>query len=469
MKSFKHWLESFRVRVTLTLVFSMFFMGVVSDAMIQHAALQVQFENLRERLKATASIVASAIDGEMIRQIPLNRSGVQSPMFHTLFDRFEKIKQENPWVGFIYVLAPKEGGARWQFVVDADPYLSHKKGVTAYPGDEYDITQFPEIRDALKGPVAERIIKSDDWGTMLSGYAPIVDGDGNPVAVVGVDTLVSDIYRMRKKIHEKVWWAILLGTLWALVFGFWLSKKLTGSLQALSTGIRCVSHGNLKHKINVRGNDEIAELSRDFNQMAEDLDRAHQKNQAYFYGVIRSLVMILEARDPYTRGHSERVAELAVNMATQMGLAPDRVEMLRQTAILHDIGKLGIHESILCKKEKLTESDWELLRKHPVLGEDILRPVLLDPEMLTAVRGHHERHDGTGYPDRIAGEDIHIFARILSVADAYDAMTTTRSYRQAMNRDEAIAELKKHSGSQFDPKMIDLLIRFLTPGEKPVL
>jgi HD-GYP domain-containing protein (c-di-GMP phosphodiesterase class II) len=156
-------------------------------------------------------------------------------------------------------------------------------------------------------------------------------------------------------------------------------------------------------------------------------------------------------------------------MAIQMGLAPDRVEMLRQTAILHDIGKLGIHESILCKKEKLTESDWELLRKHPVLGEDILRPVLLDPEMLMAVRGHHERHDGTGYPDRIAGEDIHIFARILSVADAYDAMTTTRSYRQAMNRDEAIAELKKHSGSQFDPKMIDLLIRFLTPGEKPVL
>ncbi|HPW77265.1 MAG TPA: HD domain-containing protein [Candidatus Omnitrophota bacterium] len=467
MNRLKRWLESFRVRVTLTLVFSMLFMGVVSDTMLQHAALQVQFENLRDRLKAAASIVASAIDAEMIRQIPLNRSGVQSPMFRALFERFEKIKQENPWVGFIYILAPKEGGARWQFVVDADPYLSHRKNVTAYPGDEYDVTNFPEIREALKGPVAERIIKSDDWGTMLSGYAPIVDGDGNPVAIVGVDTLVSDIYRMRKKIQEKVLWAILLGTLWALILGFWLSKKLTGSLRGLSRGIRSVSRGDLKYKIDVRGNDEIAELSRDFNRMAEDLNRTHQKNQAYFYGVIRSLVTILEARDPYTRGHSERVAELSANMATQMGLAPDRIEMLKQTAILHDIGKLGIHEAILCKKEKLTERDWELLRTHPALGEDILKPVSLDPEILAAVRGHHERHDGTGYPDRIAGEDIHVFSRILSVADAYDAMTTARSYRQAMKHDEAIAELKKHSGSQFDPKIIDLLIRCLTQGEKP--
>lgn len=238
-------------------------------------------------------------------------------------------------------------------------------------------------------------------------------------------------------------------------------------MRGLSRGIRSVSRGDLKYKIDVRGNDEIAELSRDFNRMAEDLNRTHQKNQAYFYGVIRSLVTILEARDPYTRGHSERVAELSANMATQMGLAPDRIEMLKQTAILHDIGKLGIHEAILCKKEKLTERDWELLRTHPALGEDILKPVSLDPEILAAVRGHHERHDGTGYPDRIAGEDIHVFSRILSVADAYDAMTTTRSYRQAMKHDEAIAELKKHSGSQFDPKIIDLLIRCLTQGEKP--
>ena len=114
---------------------------------------------------------------------------------------------------------------------------------------------------------------------------------------MGVDTLVSDIYRMRKKIQEKVLWAILLGTLWALILGFWLSKKLTGSLRGLSRGIRSVSRGDLKYKIDVRGNDEIAELSRDFNRMAEDLNRTHQKNQAYFYGVIRSLVTILEARD----------------------------------------------------------------------------------------------------------------------------------------------------------------------------
>jgi len=171
--------------------------------------------------------------------------------------------------------------------------------------------------------------------------------------------------------------------------------------------------------------------------------------------------MIVEARDPYTRGHSERVSEFAVEIAKRLGFSPERLEMLKQTAILHDIGKLGIHEAILSKKEKLTEAEWELLRNHPMIGEDILKPVLLGPEMLAAVRGHHERHDGNGYPDKLAGEDIHVFARILSVADAYDAMTSKRLYRQVLSQESAVAELRKHSGTQFDPQIVDIFIAIL--------
>ena len=461
MHNLRRFFESFRVRVTLALILAIFLMGVASDIAVQRIALRAQFEQLRENLMTTASAIASSVDADEIASIPMDRSGVEAPAFRALFDRFLRLKQENPLIGFVYVLKPAENPLEWQFVVDADPYLAYRKGVTAYPGDRYDVTRFPEISEALRGPVAEKKVQPDDWGTMLSGYAPVRDKSGKAVAVVGVDTLASDISRMQKKIHASVLLAFVAGLAIFLPLGIWFSTRLTASLRTLSDGIRRVSGGDLSYRITVTGHDEISELSRSFNQMAADLAHAYQKNQDYFYGIIRTLVMIVEARDPYTRGHSERVSEFAVEIAKRLGFSPERLEMLKQTAILHDIGKLGIHEAILSKKEKLTEAEWELLRNHPMIGEDILKPVLLGPEMLAAVRGHHERHDGNGYPDKLAGEDIHVFARILSVADAYDAMTSKRLYRQVLSQESAVAELRKHSGTQFDPQIVDIFIAIL--------
>ncbi|MDD5585261.1 MAG: HD-GYP domain-containing protein, partial [Candidatus Omnitrophica bacterium] len=181
----------------------------------------------------------------------------------------------------------------------------------------------------------------------------------------------------------------------------------------------------------------------------------------YFYDVIQSLVRIVEARDRYTRGHSERVADYAAKVAVKMGYSLEEIEVLRETALLHDIGKLGIQESVLNKKEALTEEEWEMIRRHPLIGENILKPVALNQKMLSIVRGHHERYDGKGYPDGLKGNDIGIFAQMLSVVDAYDAMTSSRAYRPAFSRGEALEELKRNSGTQFNPKIVDVFVRIV--------
>ncbi len=445
----------------LVLVLGMFFMVLTTGLVVRQFALKAQLEQLRGNLKVLANAVALSLDPEMVRAIPLNREGVKTEAYRTVSEKLVSIKQENPMIGFVYILARTDQEKTLQFVADADPFLVRKKDVTAYPGDKYDATPFPQMLAAFKEPAVDLEISEDAWGKMISGYAPIPDREGKTIAILGVDIMASDIYKAQQAINGWIFLVLQAGTLLSVGLGLWFSFGLTRPVKALGEGIRRVSHGDLQYRIKTSGKDEISELCQAFNHMAEDLRLSRQKNLDYFYGVMQSLVRIVEARDPYTRGHSERVAEYAVQIATRMGLSKPSVEMLRQAAVLHDIGKLGIHEEVLKKSEKLTAEEWELLRNHPVIGEDILRPVFFDPEMLAVVRGHHERYDGKGYPDQLAGDEIHILAQTLSVADAYDAMTSTRPYRKAFSREEAIKELRDNRNAQFNPAIADVLISIL--------
>ena len=128
---------------------------------------------------------------------------------------------------------------------------------------------------------------------------------------------------------------------------------------------------------------------------------------------------------------------------------------------MHDIGKLGIHDDILNKKSGLSESEWDIVRKHPEVGEEILKPVFLDPQMLTVIRSHHEHYDGTGYPDGLKAEQTSLFSQIVSVADAYDAMTSARFYHAALGKDEALAKIKSGSGTQFNPAVVRTFIKIM--------
>ncbi len=169
---------------------------------------------------------------------------------------------------------------------------------------------------------------------------------------------------------------------------------------------------------------------------------------------VKSLASALEARDHYTRGHSENVTDLAVATAEAMGLGAETVLTLRTAGLLHDVGKLGIPDEVLHKQTQLTEQEWELIRAHPAVGASLLSSTLLPQEIVPVVEHHHEHYDGTGYPHGAAGDEIPLTARILAVADAYDAMTSPRPYRPAMTHEQALAELRAQAGAQFDPEVV---------------
>ena len=177
-----------------------------------------------------------------------------------------------------------------------------------------------------------------------------------------------------------------------------------------------------------------------------------------FLGAIKSLASALEAKDRYTLGHSDRVTERAVIIAGEAGLSERRIEQIRLAGTVHDIGKIGVPESILQKPGRLTEEEYDQVKLHPDTSELILEPIIHDREVLSIVRHHHERFDGRGYPAGLKGEDISLGARIVAIADAYDAMTSDRPYRDGMSLDEAKKQLLSNRGSQFDPSLIEVFI-----------
>ncbi|MGC9195962.1 MAG: HD domain-containing phosphohydrolase [Syntrophobacteraceae bacterium] len=178
-----------------------------------------------------------------------------------------------------------------------------------------------------------------------------------------------------------------------------------------------------------------------------------------FYGILRSLVNALEAKDLYTGKHSERVTHYAIKAAEMLGCTSAQIESLRTAGYLHDIGKIGIQDSILTKPGPLTAEEYEIVKKHPVIGDTIVSELGLSPEERTIIRHHHERWDGAGYPDGLRGTQIPMIARIVTVADAFDAMTSKRAYREAMSTAESIAELVKNRGRQFDPEVVDAFVQ----------
>lgn len=180
---------------------------------------------------------------------------------------------------------------------------------------------------------------------------------------------------------------------------------------------------------------------------------------------VSALIQAVETKDYYTRGHSERVSRATVMIAREWGLREDRVNVIRYAGLLHDIGKLGVPTKVLQKQGKLNDSEFDAIKLHPMRGYEMLREIAFLEEALTGVVHHHERMDGKGYPMGLVGGEIPEFARIIMVADAFDSMTSTRSYRAAKTVDEAVAELRKWQDQQFDPGAVDALVRALEKNE----
>jgi putative nucleotidyltransferase with HDIG domain len=195
---------------------------------------------------------------------------------------------------------------------------------------------------------------------------------------------------------------------------------------------------------------ELDALGASFSTLLQTVQDARAETSAAYLGAIRALVAALDARDPYTAGHSERVSLLSVTIGHAMGLGQEDLDVLRLGALLHDIGKIGVADAILTKPTALTAAEFEEIKRHPTLGAQILRPIGFLEAHVPIVELHHERPDGGGYPHGLRGDDIPIHARIVHVADAFDAMTTARAYREARPAADAVGELWRHAGTDFD-------------------
>ncbi|MBI4301516.1 MAG: response regulator [Chloroflexi bacterium] len=176
------------------------------------------------------------------------------------------------------------------------------------------------------------------------------------------------------------------------------------------------------------------------------------------------LANAIEAKDLYTKGHVERVVLYATSFAQKLGLSPYQEKCLRRAAVLHDVGKIGIEESILLKKGPLTSTEWEKMKRHPLLGERIVQPLGRDGQVLDMIRHHHERYDGTGYPDGLVGAAISLGARILAVADSFDAITSDRPYRSRLTLAQALQELERVKGKQLDPVLVLAFVALAEDG-----
>ena len=246
------------------------------------------------------------------------------------------------------------------------------------------------------------------------------------------------------------------------------APDLDGALEAMRLG----AHDHLAKPLNLAHlaltvdraieKKRLVEENREYQRNLESmvLERTNQLREAneelrrLFMGSIKALAQALEAKDEYTQGHSERVAEVSVGISQYLSLSESEIHDIWLAGFLHDIGKIGIQEAVLNKPGKLSASEWECVQQHPVLAERILCPIDELTEVIQIVLHHHERYDGSGYPDGVAGSEIPLGARILSVADAYDALTSKRPYRDALSHEDAIGVLKEAAGTQFDPVIV---------------
>ncbi len=208
-------------------------------------------------------------------------------------------------------------------------------------------------------------------------------------------------------------------------------------------------------------NGEIASPEMQFMDAVAEFIGTFHENAARFFeqramsiGTIEALTAAIDAKDPYTRGHSERVASVSKQIAIAMELGEVESEQIRTAGVVHDVGKIGVPERVLCKPGKLTDEEFALIKQHPQIGHRILKGVVLLEHTLPGVLHHHERFDGKGYPSRLEGEQIPLQARIIGLADTFDAMSSSRSYRPAVSRDKVLAEIARCAGTQFDPRVV---------------
>jgi putative nucleotidyltransferase with HDIG domain len=370
-------------------------------------------------------------------------------------------------------------GSRVVFLVDQQGrILAHPDRALVYtPTNVSDWGIVAKWQDTIaidvSAPLAEpfEIRLGNDRLPMLGSCATALIAPELPLGVIAVineEAAYSSVTTM-------IWQASILTFVTALVaagVGILLAYWVTSPIAAVASGARAIAEGDFARRITVRSRSEVGQLAEDFNAMAEQIQRyindlrfAVNENRELFLGTVKALAEAIDGKDPYTRGHSERVKLYSVLMAEHMGLSQEDIEDIRVAALLHDVGKIGIEDRILKKPAALTEEEYTIMKTHPEKGAKIMAEI---PQMKKYVPGmyyHHECMDGRGYPIGLKGDQIPLMARIISVADTFDAMTTNRPYQRAMTPEVAVQKIWSFAGTRYDPNVVAALESALKAGK----
>jgi len=295
---------------------------------------------------------------------------------------------------------------------------------------------------------------------VLGTVAPVENPDWGVLVEKDEKQAFASVDQMTRSTTRGAGVALLL----AVIAAAFAARTLSRPVLELVAKARSIAEGNYSQRVAVRGTRELAELGETFNAMSasletsiERLKQAARENQELFINSIRTLAAAIDAKDPYTRGHSERVARYAVAIGKHYGLVGEDLKRVRISALLHDVGKIGIDDRILRKPTALTDEEFEVMKTHPTKGALIIGQIPQLRDIIPGIKYHHEKWEGGGYPDGLAREEIPMLARVVTVADTFDAMTTTRHYQKAMALDYVISRIKSFSGTRFDPAVIAAL------------
>jgi HD-GYP domain-containing protein (c-di-GMP phosphodiesterase class II) len=303
---------------------------------------------------------------------------------------------------------------------------------------------------------------------MLGTYSPVASLDWAVIVQKPQREAYRDMYEMQRNARLLALAAVLASVLVSI----FAARRITNPLHVLTESSRALARGDFSQRVHLWSRTEIGELAQTFNTMSEelerfveDLKRAADENRALFMGSIQMLAGAVDEKDPYTRGHSDRVTRYSLMIAKEMNLPMAFMEILQVSAQLHDVGKIGIEDHILKKPGALTEEEFEVMKTHTTKGANILRPVTQLAEMLPGIELHHEALDGRGYPYGLKGDQVPLLARVIAVADTFDALTTNRPYQQAHTPDQALQIIKNLAGKRLDPAAVAALLAVYERGE----
>jgi putative nucleotidyltransferase with HDIG domain len=331
-----------------------------------------------------------------------------------------------------------------------------------------DMVAIPIVQKFLGWGGRARVAENSQFDVQQGNQMVAMLGTYAPTQKLGWGVIVqrklSEAYFTVNEMRKQTFQLGLLLVLICLVIAILAARTITYPIDLLTRTARSIAQRDFTQRAGIRSRTEIGELAETFNQMAEDIQHhigdlkmASEQNRQLFMEAIEMVAAAVDAKDPYTKGHSGRVAQYSVILARELGLPEEEVDKVRIAATLHDVGKIGIEDRVLKKPGVLTNEEFEIMKRHTVMGYEIVRQVKQLTEMLPGIRWHHEALNGRGYPDGIQGDDLPLIVRIIAVADTFDAITTDRPYQVGSEFAKAVEILRKQAGSKYDPIVVDAL------------